>query len=407
MAHHSGAGTDEPAASRAGCAVSGTPDNVPEGTLAGPARVRQRRGHAIGYARGVRKAWTLAIVLAACGAPARSRTRAPVAPTETEVRPATPPGPAVVVVGRAPTDAAGAAGAAGVDGERAVAIAKLEALIEAYPDDLRFTPDALLRLGSLRLDESDEALERDDDGGATRAAQAASAALTRLVDHYPRYAHREAGLYLLGHARERAGDDRGALAAWLALAALPSSSQAVEARFRAGELQFVAGDLDAAAASYAAVAAVPGTQFTALARYKLGWSHYRRGAHAEAIAVFQALLDDDAAGPGAADLRAELSDYVALSLTEADRDVDVAGAVGKAPASTTTTATVARVVAHLGDGRSASRRQVAERAAGFLRQEARLAEAAAVYRALLAVTTDAGERARLTAAQAELARLRP
>ncbi len=291
----------------------------------------------------------------------------------------------------------------------AAAIAALEALIAAHPDDQQYVPDALLRLGGLQLDAADAALERmadtpDDvtaEAAMTTATAAAITVLARLIDSYPAYPRRDAALYLLGHARQQAGDEPGALAAYGAVAALPASTLADEARFRVGELHFDAGALDLAIADYAALVSRPG-RFTALARYKLGWAQYRRGAYADAIAGFEGVLDPGLVDPMITELRPEAAEYVALCLTEPDWDGD--GHDDPAPRGAST-ATLARIAAHLGDGASPVRRDVAERAAGALADEARDPEAAAVYRLLLATPVDAATRARLEASLARVVAL--
>lgn len=309
-----------------------------------------------------------------------------------------------MVIARAPIGAP-----AGTASATATAIATLEAFIAAHPDDQQYVPDALLRLGSLELDLADAAGEQaaaaPGDAAAeaaiTSATAAAVTALARLVDRDPAYPRRDAALYLLGYARQQAGDLAGALAAYGAVAALPTSTLADEARFRVGELHFDAGAFDQATAAYAAIATRPG-RFAALARHKLGWSHYRRGAYREAIAGFQAVLDLGDSHPMVADLRVEAAQYVALCLTEPDWDRD--GTDDPAPRGAPT-ASVARIAAHLGDGASPVRRDVAERAAQALTDEARYPEATAVYRLLLAGPLDRATRVRLEAALARVAAL--
>ena len=145
-------------------------------------------------------------------------------------------------------------------------------------------------------------------------------------------------------------------------------------------------------------------RFAGLARYKLAWSHYRRAAYGEAVAAFQAVLDMPDT-PAVPDLRAEAAQYVALSLTERDWDGD--GVDDPAPRGAKQPVAVARIAAHLGDGASASRRLVAERAAEALADEGHHAESVAVYRLLIAVAVDPGERARLgTALERVAARAR-
>lgn len=353
-------------------------------------------------------AMATAMAAAACGgsavpAPSGASTSGPTTLTATAPTGATAP-TTMLVIAR-PTVGAGAEAA----GAQAAAIAKLEAFIAAHPDDLTYVPDALLRLGSLQLDRADDALAHlgqapaarevaEAEAARTTATAAAITALARLVDGYPGYPRRDLALSLLGYARAQAGDAAGALAAYAAVAALRASPLADEAQFRIGELRFTAGELGLAAAAYAPLAARPG-KFAALAAFKLGWTHYRRGAYVAAMAGFVTVLalDDDA--PMAADLRLEAAQYVALCLTEPDWDGD--GHDDPAPPGALT-ATVARVAKLLGDGADPVGRDIAERAAQALTDEARYPEASAVYRLLLAGPVDAATRARIEAALAQV-----
>ena len=310
-------------------------------------------------------------------------------------------GAASATVGRAPIDPVAGAdiGSTPAEVERARqgAIGQLEGFIAAHPGDQRFVPDALLRVGSLQLAAADAALDRADEATLATATAAAVTALARLVDDYPAYPRRDVALYLLGYARDQAGDAAGALAAYGAVAS--PSPYADEARFRVGELQFAAGALDLAVAAYAPLAARPGTKLTALARYKLAWSHYRRDAYPDALAAFQTVLDLGAADPLAASVQAEARQYIALTLTEhwvRDRADDPR-------AKAATTDAVTRVIAYLGDGASADRRAIAELAADALAEELRDAEAAVVYRRVVDVSTDAAARTRVGAKLARLA----
>ena len=128
-----------------------------------------------------------------------------------------------------------------------------------------------------------------------------------------------------------------------------------------------------------------------MARFKLAWVQYRTSAYPEAIAGFQAVLD-----LGGVDLRDEAIVYQAMALTEPDWDGDGAD---DPPPRGAASASVARIAAHLGDGADATRRAVAERAAGDLVDMARYPEAIATYQRLLTAPLDAETRARVEAAR--------
>lgn len=275
------------------------------------------------------------------------------------------------------------------------AVDALARFVAAHPDHPRATPDALLRLGSLYLDQADVALDGDRLDDATALAGRAAAALRDARDRFPAYPRADLVQYQLGYAAELTGDRAAARAAYLALAALATSPLAAEGWFRAGELAFDDGDLPAAVDAYQRVPRA--NRLGAIAAFKLAWSHWRSGAMDAAEAGFQAVLDRG--DPDGAALAPEARQYVALALIEDDRDGD--GAAEPAPAGGPS-ATVARVLGYVGDGADAGRRAVAALAADALVDDARYPEADAIYASLLARGLADDERARLEAGRARL-----
>lgn len=331
--------------------------------------------------------WTM-LVLTGCGGASRPSPGVGAPPPATAAPPVTvrsgPTRPSpIAVVGRVRV----------VDDVTADAVARLEAFVAAHPDEPRFTPDALLRLGSLHLDEAEAAFDdRPDDVPAL-----AGRALAPLADaraRFPAYPRLDAVLYQLAYAHELVGDGAAAREAYLALGALTGSPLVDEAWFRAGELAFDDGDLPAALAAYGRVG--PRAPFARLAAFKQAWSHWRAGDMTRAAAGFQAVLDD----PGATLFAPEARQYLALALVEDDQDGDGAAEPPAGP----TTAAVARVQAYLGAGPAVERRAVAEAAAAALTDEARFDEALAVLDHLLALAATPDERARLAASRADVHR---
>ncbi|MBL8623259.1 MAG: tetratricopeptide repeat protein [Myxococcales bacterium] len=287
----------------------------------------------------------------------------------------------VIVVGRKPV----------VEVVADDAAAKLQAFVDAHPDDPRFTPDALLRLGTLDIDRAERALDADPAAVATLAARA-QATLRDARDRFPAYPRRDLILYQLGYASELAGDAAGARDAYQALAAIPGSALADEGWFRLGEQAFLDDDLAAARAAYQHVATV--APYATIVAYKIAWSHWRAGDMAAAARAFDAFLARPE--PDAASLMPEARQYLALALVEADQDGD---GVPDSTASDATSASVARALAYGRGHAGLPGRAVVVLAADALVDEARYAEAEAIYDQLLAGDLTTDERARVEASR--------
>lgn len=322
---------------------------------------------------------------AARGAPAGGGAAGPQAPAQEAPIVAAGGGGAgaapVIVVGRKPV----------VEVVADDAAAKLRAFVDAHPDDPRFTPDALLRLGTLDIDRAERALDADPAAVATLAARA-QATLRDARDRFPAYPRLDLVLYQLGYASELAGDGAGAREAYQALAAIAGSALADEGWFRLGEQAFIDGDMLAARVAYQRVAAV--APYATIVAYKLAWSHWREGDMAAAARAFDAFLARPE--PDAASLMPEARQYLALALVEVDQDGD---GVPESTGGDATSPSVARALAYGRAHAGVPGRAVVALAADALVDEARYAEAEAIYDQLLAGDLTADERARIAASR--------
>lgn len=312
------------------------------------------------------------------GAPGATVVVTPSSSASTGTKPSAAP---VIVIGRKPV----------VDVPAADAAEKLRAFVDAHPDDPRFTPDALLRLGTLELDRAERAFDTDPDAVAAIAATA-QATLRDARDRFPAYPHRDLILYQLGYASELAGDGPGARDAYQALAATSGSALASEGWFRLGEHAFLDGDLPAAVAAYQHVANV--APYATIVAYKVAWGHWRAGDMAAAVQAFDAFLARPE--PEAATLAPEARQYLALALVEADQDGD---GVAEPSAGDATSASIQRALAYGRTHAGPRGRAVVALAADALVDEARYAEANAIYDQLLAGDLTSDERARLEASR--------
>ncbi len=234
--------------------------------------------------------------------------------------------------------------------ERLTAIEAFEAFVKRYPDDPRFTPDALFRLAELYYEKTKDdyyaALDAYQEQAAI-AAQSGSQAMPpepkqsyqksiaiyqRLINGFPRYAHNDASYYLLGYCLEQQGEFPESRDAFNRLIArYPKSRFVPEAWIRIGEYYFDAVNepnaLQKAAQAYSKAIEFRDHPLFDKALYKLGWVYYRLDDFEHSVETFIKLLDhyqaiadknrgdgDDAADGG--DLKNEALQYMAISLSE-------------------------------------------------------------------------------------------
>jgi len=248
------------------------------------------------------------------------------------------------------------------------AIALFEAFLQKYPNDKRWTPDAMFRLAELYYEKSaeefldaDEAYKKllDSPNPPTTPPPKVDYTPTitlykRLLTEFPSYRFLDAAYYLLGFCLGEMGQDAAAKQALLALvcanqykpldppAPVPSvddpykqctpvkkdSKFLPEAWTRIGEFHFDApGELKLAIAAFRQVLEFKDSPYYDRALYKLAWSFYRDNNFLEAVRQFDALVKyaDARKASGqkvGSDLRPEAIQYLAISFSEPDWNGD-------------------------------------------------------------------------------------
>jgi len=98
------------------------------------------------------------------------------------------------------------------------AIVHLERFIRRYPNDERYTPDAMFRLGELYYERAALAFEADTSIGSGHPDFAPVIELYRdLLVRFPAYRHIDGVYYLIGYCLNEMGELEEAIAAWQAL----------------------------------------------------------------------------------------------------------------------------------------------------------------------------------------------
>jgi tetratricopeptide (TPR) repeat protein len=250
------------------------------------------------------------------------------------------------------------------------AIAQFEQFLSRYPNHPRFSPDAMFRLAELDFERSSEEfatlVKKQNDAGDTTGLPnyAPSVELyRRLLQGYPRYRFNDGVHYLLGYCLGEMGKEPESRQAFLGLvcsnkfraldppAPWPARKlksnpyegcqpQKGDSRFlaetwtRLGEQHFDRGEMDAAIAAYSQVLPFRDSPYFDKALYKLAWSYYRADRFPEAVQRFDELVvfaDQKRAQKkeaiaksekGAASLRNEAVQYLALSFAERDWNGD-------------------------------------------------------------------------------------
>jgi hypothetical protein len=252
----------------------------------------------------------------------------------------------------------------------------LKAFLEKYPNDPRWTPDAMFRLADLYLDQAKH--EWDEKEAAMAVAPPAPSEdldapvayygpdFTAAIDiwrdiasRFPEYRQIDGTVYLMAYYLGEMRQTAEAKQAYLGLVCRnkfdplappppPVDPRDVRARItrfvepeiyrgctpmknnpglveeawvRIGEAHFDArGELPLAIAAYKHVAQNPQSKFYDIALYKLAWSYYRNNQFLEGIQAFDELvvysdkLED--AGGAQNDLRGESVQYLAISFTD-------------------------------------------------------------------------------------------
>ena len=248
------------------------------------------------------------------------------------------------------------------------AIAMFEAFLQKYPNDKRWTPDAMFRLAELYYEksaedflEADETYKKALDGPNPPTTPSPKVDYTptitiykRLLTEFPNYRFLDATYYLLGFCLGEMGEEPQARQALLALAcanqykpldppaALPvgddpyrdctpvrkDSKFLPEAWTRIGEFHFeAANELRLAIAAFKKVLDFKDSPYYDRGLYKLAWSYYRDNNFPEAIRQFDNLVKYADARKAAGlkvgqDLRPEAIQYLGVSFAETDWNGD-------------------------------------------------------------------------------------
>ena len=264
------------------------------------------------------------------------------------------------------------------------AIAMFEAFLLKYPNDKRWTPDAMFRLAELYYEKSAEEY-LDADEAYKKAIDSPNPPTTppprvdytptinlyrRLLTEFPNYRFLDATYYLLGFCLGEMGEDAQAKQALLALvcankykpldppAPPPAPVKIVskgsttgntagddeaykscvpvrkdskflpEAWTRVGEFHFdQPNELKLAIAAFRKVLTFKDSPYYDRALYKLAWSYYRDNRFPEAVREFDNLVKfadarTDAGQKVGSDLRPEAVQYLGVSFAEPDWDGD-------------------------------------------------------------------------------------
>jgi tetratricopeptide (TPR) repeat protein len=251
------------------------------------------------------------------------------------------------------------------------AIAMFEAFLQKYPNDKRWTPDAMFRLAELYYEKSaedyldaDEAYKKAIEGPNPPDTPPPKVDYTptitlykRLLTDFPNYRFLDATYYLLGFCLGEMGEDGQAKEALLALVCAnkykpldpppptpknggtediydgctpvrKDSKFLPESWTRVGEFHFDSpSELKYAIAAFKKVLTFKDSPYYDRALYKLAWSYYRDNRFPEAVREFDNLVKYADARTAAgqkvgSDLRPEAIQYLGVSFGEPDWDGD-------------------------------------------------------------------------------------
>lgn len=229
---------------------------------------------------------------------------------------------------------------------RGEAILRFEEFVTRYPDNERYTPDAIFRLAELHFEKSNDAyitaLEQFDvdiaafDAGKIDVEPAEPKQdysrtielFSRLITRWPDYRNIDGAHYLKGYCQSEMGEKEAAIGEFqLLVKRFPNSRFVPETWTRIGEYFFEKNDFEKAISAYAQVLKFKDSAYYDKALYKLGWTHYLANQYDQAIRRFRDLIefsDERAAKTGKAgsDLRSEAIEYLAISISDEDWDAD-------------------------------------------------------------------------------------
>jgi TolA-binding protein len=193
---------------------------------------------------------------------------------------------------------------------RYTAIARFESFLERYPDDARYTPDAMFRLSELYFersyDEYFQARQSYDKLIETWTPESGDpepdepvfhyeptiGLMQRLITEFPGYRLVDGAYYLLGYCLGEQGEEERAVDVYVELVErYPASKFNAEVWTRIGEYYFAANELELALDAYTRVLGHYDSPFYDKAMYKLAWTHYRLADPERSPAEFQKAVD--------------------------------------------------------------------------------------------------------------------
>ncbi len=229
---------------------------------------------------------------------------------------------------------------------RVDAIASFEGFLERYPNEPRYTPDAMFRLAELEFEKAnDDFLVADEEYQDQMALYEAGkiadppadpvrdygrtiALFRQLIADWPDYRLLDGAYYLLAYCELQMGNEQEARRLFAELIVQrPESEFIPEAWIRIGEFHFDYNELELAKQAYLEAMKFPDSQFYDKALYKLAWTYYRQDNFDQAIKEFKRLIEysdklERETGQSGSVLRAEAVQYMAISLAEEDWNLD-------------------------------------------------------------------------------------
>ncbi len=222
------------------------------------------------------------------------------------------------------------------------AIAMFERFLARYPDDEKYTPDAMTRLAELyyekSVDDQQMALAEYEERAklgtdepppeTPRSFEKSIALYQQLITKFPSYRLIDSIYYLLGWCLAEQGEPEESRDTFRALIEkYPLSKYVPEAWVRIGEYYFDdlgPGDpndkVRLAINAYTNAIAYSDSKLFDKALYKLGWAYYRLDDFDHAVDAFTRLMDyyDQQKGEGkdSGDLRSEAMQYTAISFAD-------------------------------------------------------------------------------------------
>lgn len=228
---------------------------------------------------------------------------------------------------------------------RVNAIKTFEKFLSRYPDDPRYTPDAMFRLAELYYEQSyDDYLLAEEQYNELRDLynrgkipsepeppkkdHSKSIELyNKILSTFPEYRYADATVYLRGYCfLEMEKDEEAQKDFYAFVEKYPDSEYAPEVWLRIGEYHFDYGEFEKAVECYTRAMTYKNSKFYEMAVYKLAWSYFQKFDYDKAISVFKSLIDHidtrKLTGERSGQLRSEAIEYLAGSLAESDWNGD-------------------------------------------------------------------------------------